>query len=38
VDRGLRKGIPLAQLLVMFAVVLVIYGLSKSGFTGGGRQ
>jgi len=32
------KGIPLAQLLVMFAVVLVIHGLSKSGFIGGGRQ
>lgn len=32
------KGVPLAQLLVMFAVVLVIYGLFKSGFIGGGRQ
>jgi Sec-independent protein translocase protein TatA len=32
------KGISLAQLLVMFAVVLVIFGLFKSGFIGGGRQ
>jgi hypothetical protein len=32
------KGIPLAQLLGMFAAVLVIYGLFKSGFIGGGRQ
>ena len=32
------KGIPLAELLVMFAVVLVIYGMFTSGFRGGGRQ
>ena len=31
------KGIPLAQLLVMFAAVLVIYGLFKSGSIGSGR-
>jgi hypothetical protein len=31
------KGLPLAQLLVMFAVVVVIFGLFKSGFIGRGR-
>ena len=28
------KGLPLPQLLVMFAVVLIIFGLFKSGFIG----
>ena len=32
------KGIPLGQLLTMFAVVIVIFGLFKSGFIGGPRQ
>ena len=30
------KGLPLGQLLTMFAVVIVIFGLFKSGFIGGG--
>jgi hypothetical protein len=29
------KGLPLGQLLTMFAVVLVIFGLFKSGLMGG---
>jgi hypothetical protein len=29
------KGIPLPQLLVMFAVILIIVGLFRSGFFGG---
>jgi hypothetical protein len=29
------KGLPLPQLLTMFAVVIVIFGLSKSRFIGG---
>jgi len=29
------KGLPLSQLLTMFAVVMVIFGLFKSGFLGG---
>ena len=28
------KGLPLGQLLTMFAVVIVIFGLFKSGFIG----
>jgi hypothetical protein len=32
------KGIPLSQLLVMFAVVIIIAGLFKSGLIGGGRN
>ena len=32
------KGIPLGQLMTMFAVVVVIVGLFKSGFIGGGRR
>ena len=28
------KGLPLPQLLVMFAVVIAIFGLFKSGFIG----
>jgi Sec-independent protein translocase protein TatA len=31
------KGLGLPQLLVMFAVVIVIFGLFKSGFIGGSR-
>ena len=31
------KGIPLGQLLTMFAVVIVIFGLFKSGLIGGPR-
>jgi len=31
------KGLPLPQLLVMFAVVIVIFGLFRSGFIGGPR-
>ena len=31
------KGLPLPQLLVMFALVIVIFGLFKSGFIGGPR-
>jgi len=31
------KGIPLGLLLTMFAVVIVIFGLFKSGMIGGGR-
>jgi hypothetical protein len=29
------KGLPLGQLLTMFAVAIVIFGLFKSGFIGG---
>ena len=29
------NGLPLPQLLVMFAAVIVIYGFFKSGFIGG---
>jgi hypothetical protein len=29
------KGLSLGQLLTMFAVVIVIFGLFKSGFLGG---
>jgi len=29
------KGLPLGQLLTMFAVVIVIFGLFKSVFIGG---
>jgi hypothetical protein len=29
------KGLPLGQLLTMFALVIVIFGLFKSGFLGG---
>jgi hypothetical protein len=29
------KGLSIAQLLTMFAVVIVIFGLFKSGFIGG---
>ena len=32
------KGIPLPQLLIMFAVVIIIFGLFKSGFMGGPRD
>ena len=32
------KGLPLGQLLTMFAVVIVIVGLFKSGFMGGPRD
>jgi hypothetical protein len=35
---GEMKGIPVPQLLVMFALVIVIYGLFKSGFMGGPRD
>ena len=28
------KGLPLPQLLVMFAVIVIIAGLFKSGFVG----
>jgi len=31
------KGLGLPQLLTMFAGVIVIFGLFKSGFIGGGR-
>jgi hypothetical protein len=31
------KGLPLGQLLTMFAVVIVIFGLFKSGSIGGPR-
>jgi hypothetical protein len=31
------KGLGLPQLLVMFAVIIVIFGLFKSGFLGGPR-
>ena len=31
------KGLGIPQLLIMFAVVLVIFGLFRSGFTGGPR-
>jgi len=31
------KGLGIPQLLVMFAVVLVIFGLFRSGFMGGPR-
>ena len=31
------KGLGLPQLLVMFAVVIIIFGLFKSGFIGGPR-
>jgi len=31
------KGLPLPQLLTMFAVVIVIFGLFKSGMIGGPR-
>ena len=31
------KGLPLPQLLTMFAVVIVILGLLKSGMIGGPR-
>jgi hypothetical protein len=31
------KGLSLAQLLTMFAVVIVIFGLFKSGLIGGPR-
>ena len=30
-------GLPLGQLLTMFALVIVIFGLFKSGFLGGPR-
>ena len=29
------KGLPLGQLLTMFAVIIVIFGLFKSGFISG---
>jgi hypothetical protein len=29
------NGLPLGQLLTIFAVVIVIFGLFKSGFIGG---
>jgi hypothetical protein len=29
-------GLPVGQLLTMFAVVIVVFGLFKSGFIGGG--
>jgi len=32
------KGLSLAQLLVMFAVILVIFSLFKDRFIGGGRR
>jgi hypothetical protein len=32
------KGLPLGQLLTMFAVVIAIFGLFKSGFIGGPRD
>jgi len=32
------KSLPLGQLLTMFAVVIVIFGLFKSGFIGGSRH
>jgi hypothetical protein len=32
------KGLPLGQLLTMFAVIIVIFGLFKSGFNGGPRD
>ena len=32
------KTLPLPQLLAMFAVVIVIFGLFKSGFIGGPRE
>jgi hypothetical protein len=35
---GEMKGLPLGQLLTMFAVVIVIFGLFKSGFIGGPRS
>jgi Sec-independent protein translocase protein TatA len=31
------KGLGIPQLLVMFAVVIIIFGLFKSGFMGGPR-
>jgi hypothetical protein len=32
------RGLPLGQLLTMFAAVIVIFGLFKSGFMGGPRE
>ena len=32
------KGLGIPQLLVMFAVVIIIFGLFKSGFMGGPRD
>jgi Sec-independent protein translocase protein TatA len=32
------KGLGISQLLIMFAVVIVIFGLFKSGFMGGPRD
>jgi len=32
------QGLPLGQLLTMFAVIIVIFGLFKSGFIGGPRD
>ena len=32
------KGLGISQLLVMFAVVIIIFGLFKSGFMGGPRD
>jgi hypothetical protein len=32
------KGLPLAQLLVMFAVILIVGSLFKDRFIGGGRR
>jgi Sec-independent protein translocase protein TatA len=32
------KGLGIPQLLIMFAVVIVIFGLFKSGFMGGPRD
>jgi Sec-independent protein translocase protein TatA len=32
------KGLGIPQLLIMFAVVIIIFGLFKSGFMGGPRD
>jgi hypothetical protein len=32
------KGLPLGQLLTMFAVVIAIFGLFRSGLIGGGPR
>jgi Sec-independent protein translocase protein TatA len=32
------KGLGIPQLLIMFAVVIILFGLFKSGFMGGPRD
>ena len=32
------KGIPLSQLMVMFAVILILAAMFTSGLIGGGRR